>query len=115
MLAASVATAETTFCGNVLTTLHNALTTYEDQCEQDEQNYSIRFARPHQPIKGSLDCLSAKSLDRLIDRSHEKKEIGRDEGRMQHLGMKIQGRRLTIILAPGILKSKKIQHERHSV
>ena len=86
-----------------------------DPSDPDEQNYSIRFARPHQPIKGSLDCLSAKSLDRLIDRSHEKKEIGRDEGRMQHLGMEIQGRRLTIILAPGILKSKKIQHEPHSV
>ena len=28
--------------------------------------YSIRFAIPHQPIRGSLDCLIVESLDRSV-------------------------------------------------
>ena len=39
--------------------------------------YSIRFARPHQPIKGSLDCLTAEALNRLIARSQEGGQIYR--------------------------------------
>ena len=40
---------------------------------------SIRFVLPRRPIRGSLDCLIAKSLDRLIARSQEKVRRRKEE------------------------------------